>query len=81
MPEVSKRAPEASDLSSTLKVCPHCLGDLEFRDDDGGGYLACVQCGASSAPHDDAARRVGAKAVQRHPALMTADALLNRVPS
>lgn len=80
MPKVSKRAPEASDSTSTLKVCPHCLGDLEFRGAVDGGYLACLQCGASSVKHDDAARRVRAP-VGRHPSLMTADALLNRVPS
>lgn len=81
MPKVSKRAPEASDsTTSTLKVCPHCLGDLEFRGAVDGGYLACLQCGASSATHDDAARRVHAPA-RRHGSLMTTDALLNRVPS
>lgn len=80
MPKVPKRAPEASDLSSTLRVCPHCLGDLEFRGSDGGGYLACLQCGASSAPRDDAARRARMGG-PRNASLLTADALLNRVPS
>lgn len=80
MPSVSKRAPEPSDSSATLKVCPHCLGDLEFRVSDGGGYLACSQCGAIGVPLNDAARRARMTA-RRHSPLMSADALINRVPS
>lgn len=80
MPKVSKRAIERTDISSTLKVCPFCLGDVEFRGADGSDHYVCLQCGARDNPHDRAARQVHAPRSFRTSRYLTTDALLNRVP-
>jgi hypothetical protein len=80
MADVSKRAQGRVDISSTLKVCPHCLGDLEFRGAIGSGYYACLQCGSRSVLRDHAARPIHAQLAHKAGALMNAEALLNRVP-
>lgn len=80
MPDVSKRASGRQDISSTLRVCPHCLGDLEFRGAAGSGYYACLQCGTRSNPHARVGRRLDTPLARGSGPYMTADALVNRVP-
>lgn len=79
MPDVSKRAPRRQDISSTLKVCPYCLGDLELTGAAGSGYYACLQCGARS-HQERAGRRTSWQWRSVANPLMTPEALFNRTP-
>lgn len=50
MADFPQRARRTLDLASLLKVCPQCLGDLEFRADLLGDYYRCLQCNARMEP-------------------------------
>lgn len=39
-----KRARKKQDISLLLKVCPMCLGDLDYRLGVTGVYYQCIQC-------------------------------------
>jgi hypothetical protein len=45
MPYVPKRARKGRDISSALRVCSQCLGDLEYRTAGADGHYVCLQCG------------------------------------
>ncbi len=38
------------NLALTLRCCPHCMGDLEFRSDFSGEYYTCLQCSERAEP-------------------------------
>jgi hypothetical protein len=40
----TQRPAGKADLSTVLKVCPNCLGDLQSRVDITGRFFCCVQC-------------------------------------
>lgn len=44
------------DISLLLKVCPQCLGDLEFRSDFAGDYYRCLQCNERMEPRSEIGR-------------------------
>lgn len=51
-----QRAPRKMDISLLLKVCPSCLGDLEFSSDFSGNYYRCLQCDERVTPRDRTSR-------------------------
>jgi ribosomal protein L40E len=82
MPYVSKRARKAKEMSSALKICSQCLGDLEYRTTGGEGHYVCMECGVRSGSAAAVVRPADAPYAQESAAgAIVPDALLNRAPS
>jgi hypothetical protein len=50
------RARKNLDIAALLRVCPQCLGDLEFHTDFSGQYFRCLQCNERTEPRSSIGR-------------------------